>query len=121
MVNQLKEQAEILKTKYAENNGKLTGLGVEITGSSADVNYDKAFCTETTDISSQSNSFSFDEKAMASGGPKTTDGQAVWINNGGGSAGTSGYTDFYVRGCWLTIGGNQKTDNAQFIVRLNNE
>lgn len=29
------------------------------------------------------------------------------------------YLDFYIRGCWQTAGGQQKTDNSQFILRLN--
>lgn len=123
MVNQLKEQAEILKAKFAE------------TGSSEDVikalndpllrvqksvtTYDEDFCNESTANGARPNTFHYNDDAVMAENAIVTDGvQAVWIEYTGTPT-TDGYADFYVRGCWLTSGGQQKTDNAQFIVRLN--
>lgn len=129
MVNQLKEQAEILKSKFAE-----TGSSKDVTDylsgtqpgqsavSSAGSSYSDNFCQDDVEVLGNGNRFYFNENAQyVKPGVKDVNGDPtakVWVEyNNTGVAGN--YVDFYVRGCWLTNGGRQKTDNAQFVVRLN--
>lgn len=125
MVNQLKEQAEILKVKYASNKGSLVTMTDElkVQASNAAVpvstNYKTNFCSQPENVGGASSAgFHFNTSAEAVNQGKKIDENGssfVWIERVNGS----GYSDFYIRGCWLTSGGQQKTDNAQFVVRLN--
>lgn len=133
MVNQMKEQAEILKSKFAE-----TGSSKDITdylsgtqpGQSAVNNAgsdyaDTGFCIDDVAGLGNGNRFYFNETAQyVKPGIKDVNGDPtakIWIeySNTDDTQTTGPFVDFYVRGCWLTNGGRQKTDNAQFIVRLN--
>lgn len=128
MVNQLKEQAEILKSTFAQNGGSSNEITAKLAESSVGVSpsstltYDQNFCTEA-EISNPniSTKFYFDEKdADYAKGAKPVDGNdasKVWVEYR--DYGTDGYVDFYVRGCWVTGGSQQTLDNSQLIVRLN--
>lgn len=128
MVNQLKEQAEILKSKFAETGSSkdVTDYlakpeGGSVNNSGAQYN-DTSFCIDDVSVIGSGDMFHFDDSAQyQKGAAKDVNGDPtakVWVEyNNTGVAGK--YVDFYVRGCWLTNGGRQKTDNAQFVVRLN--
>jgi hypothetical protein len=121
MVNQLKEQAEILKSKYAAVGGDLSKLNAEISKSAGVSNpeYGQDFCIDDPSVLDSGGRFYADSDAEFKSGTKSVDGDKyskVWIDR---SSDRGGYSDYYIRGCWLTSGGNQKTDNSQFIVRLN--
>ncbi len=138
MVNQLKEQAEIIKTIYADNQDDITGkfnstVIARTPEAPIEVEYEEEFCKEdsTTGALDPPLTTSFHMAVDASSppklkhfdGPKNVKGDAgsiVWVQWKNG-AGTDNYRDFYIRGCWFTNGGIQQTDNAQFIVRLNYE
>jgi len=126
MVNQLKEQAEILKSTFVQKGGSSSDIVAELTDatvgvySSSDLRYDQNFCTEAV-LSDPGNisGFYFEEKTIDyTKGSKPVDGNEfsrVWIEYDS----SSGYTDFYVRGCWATGGSQQTLDNSQLVVRLN--
>ncbi len=126
MVNQLKEQAEILKSKFAE-----TGSSQDLVDTLADspnvvistnTNYEEQFCIDNPAVLGAGNRFYYASDAvLKKGQTKEVSGDAnsrIWIEYSGNIA-INKYADFYIRGCWLTSGGNQKTDSAQLIVRLN--
>ena len=122
MVNQVKEQAEILKTKYASVDGKLddliSSINSDIPGdlTTSSTDYQDEFCTESVTSTGRVGSFHFTPSAKADiPSKKISPSEWVWIEYVPGT----GYTDFYIRACWLTAGGQQKADNTQLIVRLN--
>ncbi len=129
MVNQLKEQAEILKSTFVQKGGSSNDIVAELTDatvgvySSSDLRYDQNFCTEA-ELSNPDDSpgFYFEEKEKTvdyTKGSKPVDGNEssrVWVEY---DSSASGYTDFYVRGCWASGGSQQTLDNSQLIVRLN--
>lgn len=137
MVNQLKEQAEIIKTIYADNQGdNITNFKskvIDLTGEELGIKYEEEppFCDEdaTTGLIKApptNTSFHMAVDASASppelkhvNGPKKVKGDAgsiVWVQ---WKKDSGKFIDFYIRGCWFTNGGVQQIDNAQFIVRLN--
>lgn len=124
MVNQLREQAELLKAMNQadrETISKLTQSGtnnkisenpcadVDIYSADAPVP-DGAFYIE---LNGDALGFKNGTKNVAE---DTT--QRVWIQKEVKSA-TQGFGDFYVRACWATSGGKQKLDNSHLIVRIN--
>lgn len=124
MVNQLKEQAEILKSKYSD--GSLpTDLSATIppiqpsntTGTDIPDNPCDSVNFSATNPAASSQAFHFNDAAVLTSNRKAVknNDSYVWLQWVSGS----GYRDFYVRGCWQTVGGSQKTDNSQFVVRLN--
>lgn len=124
MVNELKEQAEILKAKYAESQdaGETIEnyLSLSSVANQSGTSYDDtSFCAQPDNIGGGSDAgFHFNANAtIAENGKDVHNDQSsfVWLEY----ITRSSYTDFYVRGCWSTSGGQQKTDNSQFIVRLN--
>lgn len=134
MINQLKEQAEIIKNIYATNQDDMTKFKEKvIDGTSADstLKYNPDFCKESylTGATPPNNSFyiAYDEletpgdKLKKESGPKKVNGDQgslIWVE-WKDSGGKDGHYDLYIRGCWYTSGAQQKTDNAQFVVRLN--
>lgn len=127
MVNQLKEQAELLKYKYQKNDGDGANLLAELqqppissssNNSLAYLYINDEFCSEPASLSS-TNRFYIDSKLNYQVGTKPFNDDLdarTWIEY---KDVFGEYTDFYVRGCWRTPGGKQKLDNSQFIVRLN--
>jgi len=119
MVNELKEQAEILKAKYAESQDNTEAFFSKFREAAADPSYDDEFCTESAASGGQTAANYFNDSAnIQPDASKSMNGGSgyVWIEY---EPNLPLYVDFYVRGCWLTTGGQQKTDNSQFIVRLN--
>ena len=130
MVNQMKEQAEIIKSVYAANNGvgntfkTALGLPGEDRPSAGSTP-----CQAITDFQNPSATGKFYLTADASGitspsGTKKVNGkdeQHVWVQYDEVTVAPPGtsYIDFYVRACWQTFGGIQKTDLSEFVVRLN--
>lgn len=130
MVNQLKEQAEILKDFYATSSADVANkqFGDEvvaaITGpvvSAIPPDPCKSRDVGTGLISPQ-NAFYFNSDARVASGVKPaitggTNTEAVWIQLHDASA--LGYQDFYIRSCWQSGGSQQTDDSSQLIVRLN--
>ena len=131
MVNQLKEQAEILKALYADpltknevvETKKFGGSTAKAFASSSDINSDPCVSSSLAGVTNgktPTNAFYFDESATVSASSATkpvTDytNARTWIQMVSGT----GYIDFYIQGCWTTFGGTQNEDNSRFIVRLN--
>lgn len=136
MVNLLKEQAEIIKAKQASKTDFSSLLhSTPSVGSPSSSSVPENPCdtiapdgknfSPTTSL--PSSLFYFKQTTDAAGtvtiapqpGPRVTDGDFVWVQYYHSSAPNNQYTDFYIRGCWLTTGGTQKLDNSQLIVRIN--
>lgn len=127
MVNQLKEQAEILKAQYARNKDQVVinrtfGSATAI-ASAATTNIPSNPCDTPRDTTSGDitpvSGFYFNAAAAVQPGAvkKLTDYDKayVWVQLND----TSGYVDFYIRACWQASGSQQLLDNSQLIVRLN--
>lgn len=131
MVNALKEQAEILRNQRDFTAGAdFTNLinpyniasSVTVPSNSCQAltggNPAQSFYLESTP--------STPSTVVLKPGVKTVAGdpnakvwlQAKKVDNGAPGTGIS-YYDFYINSCWLTVGGVQKEDNAQLLVRLN--
>ena len=135
MVDQLKEQAEIIGSYYGAVDGKLNvssgTFGSKSTTSSGPVSVNP--CDATRDAATGEinavvppGSFYFNESAVVESGVKNVDSYdnaIVWVQRVAvDENATPGpeYNDFYVQSCWLsTGGGTQKEDNSKIIVRLN--
>lgn len=133
MVNQLKEQAEVLKAKrdvYIADGTSFANLFTAYTDSNPSVNP----CTDIVDASNNvqvtpttgpSFYFAKDDttKAVAlTSGSKSVAGDPasrIWIQRKNGTSDGGKYIDFYIRGCWMTQGSIQKLDNSQILARLN--
>lgn len=131
VVDQMKEQAEILKAKYASaEQGNLSDL--------APGGYTSPLGEVIGDRVNPCHEVDFSEENILQGGGRyhfTTAGAVenakqineqtayVWVERYAGDTveGTVAYYDFYIRACWQTLGGIQNQDNSQFIVRLNND
>ena len=137
MVNQLKEQAEVIKAKRSsagQDSTNFTALfnDVSITDTG---NISSNPCDDITDtnggfksIPDGAGSFYFKKDAannvslQPSAVKEPNDSSRVWIQRKSGRDSATGitlYYDFYIRGCWLTSGGTQKLDNSQLLVRIN--
>lgn len=136
MVDQLKEQAEIIQSYYGANGGKVAasqgifGAGVltpvgtvsQVQDNPCDASRNSS--TQETNGVNPQRGFYFDGNAELKGGMKVIDryGNArVWVQRVAVSAGgVSQYSDFYIQACWVSSGGGaQKEDNSKIIVRLN--
>lgn len=135
IVDALKEQAEILNAYYADNPdnvsaGKIISGSDSYTASSVSVSSIAANPCN----SNRSNSFYFNKEAKPVAGVESSEQFSpdinIWIQRVSVGAGddaikngdqrTSGYNDFYIQACWLSLAGtNQKQDNSKLIVRLN--
>lgn len=135
MINQLKEQAEIIKNIYATNQDAMNEFDKKVvdgTSSESTLQYNPDFCKESylTLAESPANSFYMAYNDSATPGDKLIkepvpkkvngdQGSLIWVQRKDGDGPDGKYYDFYIRGCWYTSGAQQKTDNAQFVVRLN--
>lgn len=129
MVNQLKEQAELIKAYNQINHDDLLKQSGALVGGNGLSTIPENPCQgfQFKDGSDAApggsrviSSDSTGNLKIETGTKKVDDDttQRVWYHLKPGS-GTGGYYDFYVRACWQVTGGNQKLDNAQFIVRIN--
>jgi len=132
-VNQLKEQAELLKSQWAvspsqfstnyftnptpinEAAGDLTGNpcdAIDLSAANPSPNGGGSFYLRADSAS-----------VVAVSGVKTPDSNAsmrIWVQRQTSNPASGGkYTDFYIRGCWETLGGRQTTDSSQILLRLN--
>lgn len=130
MINQLKEQAELLKALHQASPEKIYALkNLGPTGVALSTNPCQDVDTTKPDNqqpgSKLTNAFimrlSGTNELEMSAGSKLVEGeqsQRVWLQRELLNT-NQGFIDFYVRGCWQTTGGTQKFDNSQFIVRIN--
>lgn len=124
MVNALKEQAEIIKSVYRQPNGSTASIIdslPETDEPAPNPCNDANMSASPTTIAS---AFHYKTDGINVSAPDTNykvvegdDGARVWIQYVNDPEGR--YVDFYVRGCWFTLGGSEQLDNSQFIVRLN--
>ncbi len=135
MVNQLKEQAELLKAfnqvgpekikqqadrgltaKPSANPCNDINVSFSDDDNEKDGKLSEARIVEVSDTTDPANTnFSFMKGSKQVEGDTT---QRIWLQRDG-SASNPRFVDFYVRGCWKVTGGSQKLDNAQFLVRIN--
>lgn len=137
MVDQLKEQAEIIKAYYAAPGGR-AGISAgtfgadpapavlvsEVNDNPCDSTRDNA--TKEINATLPASSFYFDSDAKLKSQMKSVDSfdnARVWVQRVETENTTNpaaSYNDFYIQACWLsTGGGEQKEDNSKLIVRLN--
>lgn len=137
MVDQLKEQAEIIQSYYGDTDGKAKvsrgEFGMESTNVAGIINIENNPCDASRDQPTGEingnkpiQSFHFNESAKVEDGIRAIgsyDNAAVWVqrvtkDEDGDSS--PEYNDFYVQACWLSTGGGvQKEDSSKIIVRLN--
>lgn len=127
MVNQLKEQAELIKSQWATDKTVLGPASI-LSVSSVPPNPCTGF--NVYDVNSNPEQPAY--LAIKSNGPNPQDEvlelksgtkavksdvtQRIWIQR----QDSPSYVDFYIRGCWVvTGGGSNKIDSSQFVVRLN--
>lgn len=131
MVNQLKEQAELLKSLYQVDQNALKDAALNATTVSAnpcnDIDLSKADDAQGAGKLNKAMIVALNTstgKPEVSGPVKTkaVDGdssQRVWIQKQVPTGASVGYADFLIRSCWQVTGNTQKLDNSQFVVRLN--
>lgn len=130
MVNELKEQAEVIKSLHPEimQQGGLQkpdGQPVApVLNVAADVSFNP--CQTTRDASGTlvpRQAFHINRQGEVADGVRASTGnaqaQVSWVQMA--SVGQAdGYFDFYIRACWLAgSGSQQREDSSQIIVRLN--
>lgn len=119
MINAMKEQAEIIKVRYAEAGYKVndTLTSVAIVSAPTDLGVDA--CAANPD---PAKTFFFDASlnpVQNTGKLMPDSANRVWVQYKPEKDSGPEYYDFYVRACWQTIGSVQNTDSSQLIVRLN--
>ncbi len=126
MVNQIKEQAEIIKSMY--NNDATQVISKKFGGSTVFNSVSSAPAADACDNlgvnGAVANSFHFDANVAAQDGVKrlkVNDNSAVtWVQlQEVSEPASAGYMDFYIRSCWTSTGGVQKQENSTVILRLN--
>lgn len=123
MVNELKSQAELLKSQRT-----LAGFSDAMPPDLAAIQVQSNPCdyfTASTPLHEASShppdSFYYNvngSNPALESGSKTVGGNVnsrVWIQR----VNSDGFIDFYVQGCWRTSGGVNTLDNSIFVVRLN--
>lgn len=124
MVNALKEQAEIIKAKTIQSGTSVILSGTSQTLSPADDPCNDALMDQANATIANSFHYSYNSSTQSvtkiSNYKKVNNNNSsrIWIQQKQETS--NEYTDFYVRGCWETVGGAQKLDNSNFILRLNN-
>lgn len=129
MVNALKEQAEILQARYANDDTRdplvSSGTGIRAPLTSFPGSNPCTVGRDAADIPQPTNAFHFNDTATPTSGIRSNvrgyDGAYLWVQRklGTGSGEQANYVDFYIRACWDTTGSVQRTDSTQIIVRLN--
>lgn len=126
MVNAMKEQAEALKAMYVQNGSSVTTIidrvgrttnGLDEQSCNPDALSGATDNENGTNFHYAQNGTSIDKIHQKKQLPD--ENNRVWLQYQPESGDTPTYYDFYVRACWQTVGSAQNTDNAQFIVRLN--
>lgn len=125
VVDQLKEQAELIQAQR-DSDDFLDGV-MSPGRRSTDDDIDSNACANTDLDNADIDTKKFHFTVNGSGdivlqtGTKVAsraEGGRVWVqytSNGD----DEGYVDFYIRACWRTSGGQQRTDTSQFILRVN--
>lgn len=126
MVNHVKEQAELVKSKWVENPQFASGSNYQnVTVSSGDPceGYSAGGWTPQggsawhlkVDVATKA-VVKDDSLKRDPNNPESY----IWIQKKTVGDPGNGYTDFYVRACWLNNSGSvQKNENTQVVVRLN--
>lgn len=124
MVNQVKEQAELIKSQWVEPTKRTALLSYTAAGA---LNADACAGGSSGGILTPTGGNTWYLKADGSGvqkidGVKQIDNKQyfVYVQRKNGTIAGSVYSDFYVRACWQNKSGSvQKNENSQVIVRLN--
>ena len=133
MVNSLKEQAEtILAERAAKPNATTVNGWLQSVPATVGTTPGTNPCNDAMNangslkspgptrafyLTSDSGSVSATTGFKRVGGDPTA---IVWIQRSDVADAINGnYTDFYIRGCWLSRSGIQKLRNSQFVVRIN--
>lgn len=128
MVNQLKEQAEVLKSQRAALEPSVN-FATQFS-SVSDTTPDSRPCTQfsssniSNPLQQPSNSFHYAvgsgnsvEQQSGAKSVRNNPNQRVWIQKNT----QPGYVDFYIQGCWVAVSGVQSFDSSFIIVRLNSQ
>lgn len=120
MVNAMKEQAEAIKAVAARRGVSEVIQGLNAAGSTIE---DQA-CASVAEGSVEHSFYyqsSGSQLVRTNGQKQKPDtNNTLWVQYRPELGDTPTYYDFFIRACWQTVGSVQNTDNAQFIVRLNN-
>lgn len=126
MVNQVKEQAEIIKAEWATNAQYFSGYP-NVASGDLDPNPCSGLVSDgDTPRGGQSwylqvNGTGIERAPTPT--KKIDTNKQVWVQmvkSGSGTPVDPNYTDFYIRACWVNnLGSNQKQENTQVIVRVN--
>lgn len=134
MVNYLKEQAEILQNRRDANpatfKSSITTQGSVVTASTltpSSINENACSNAQMSQVSPPPvPATHFHHQLDSETGVLTKSPGYKEVNSLGGMARVwvqyvdhGAYIDFYVRGCWQTVGGQQREDMSQFVLRLN--
>mgnify|MGYP007112974128 CR=1 FL=1 len=136
MVDQLKEQAEIIESYYLNDDGKTAvsqgvfGASTLAAASGSDIKDNPCEASRTgadqpANSITPTKSYYFNEGAIVSSNMKSInsyDNARLWVQRvpvDADSNGTIDYNDFFVQSCWVSSGGTQQEENSKIIVRLN--
>jgi len=126
MVNALKEQAEIIKAKTTQGTTSSITSGINQSLTIPDDPCESAVMDQSTGVIANSFHYAYDQSSQTvikrTNFKKVNNNNEyrVWVQQKQSGPSSASYTDFYVRGCWVTLGGVQQLDNSNFILRLNN-
>lgn len=127
MVNEVKEQTELIKSQWASNPAYFSATPTSPAnfgfGSVQPANANPCGGSTTSGISIQGgNEWHLDSNGSSVGpvsGAKQVGGddtKQVWVQKND----KTGYQEFYIRACWINNSGStNKTENSQVILRLN--
>lgn len=122
MVNEVKGQAELIKSQWTVNSGFFNNVGEypPVAANQIDANP----CSESTTTAGQwylqpgSDSTAIEPVKNARKSVDEVPDKQVWVQRVDHTA--DGYNEFYVRACWVNNSGTtDKTENSQIILRLN--
>lgn len=124
MVNQVKEQSEIIKSQWAEESSRAQLLAYTAAGT---LNTNPCVGSTSGGVFTPEGANVWYLAADGSGvqkvdGIKTVDDKPsfVYVQRKDGTLPGASYSDFYVRACWTNKSGStQKEESSQVIVRLN--
>lgn len=126
MVNQVKEQAEIIKAQWANPGSRSALMGYAAAAPPLDVDPCKSTFVSGAWVPIGGNTWHLKADSVnvqQVPGIKTVGSRQFFVyvqRINGNIASSSPYSDFYVRACWINQSGSvQKQESSQVIVRLN--
>lgn len=122
MVNEVKEQAELIKSQWATNSGFFNDVSEypPVAANQIDANPCSGSTTTAGQwyLRSDSNSTAIEPVENTRKSVDEVSDKQVWVQRVDHVA--DGYNEFYVRACWVNNSGTtNKTENSQVILRLN--